>query len=102
MDHSLPGTPAADEMCLQRTKDAGSPPETGKGPTDPLPLRPPPLGWGVFHLRPYSLVEGQRGRGQTPTEQALLTPVITGHWAAIPGARVGLEVSKAAHGARSG
>lgn len=43
-----------------------------------------------------------RGRGQTPTEQALLTPVVTGHWAATPGARVGLEVSKAAHGARSG
>lgn len=81
MDHSLPGTPAADEMCLQSTEDAGSPPETGKGPRDLPPLRPPPLGWGVFHLRPYSLVEGQRSqvKGQGSNTHRAGSPDTSGH-----------------------
>lgn len=80
-DHCLPGTPAADEMCLQSTEDAGSPPETEKGPTDPPPLCPPPLGWGVFHLRPYSLVEGQSSqvKGQGSNTHRAGSPGTSGH-----------------------
>lgn len=64
MDHSLPGTPAADEMCLQSTEDAGSPPETGQGPTYPPPLCPQPLSWGSLSSPTIYLGGGSEQPGQ--------------------------------------
>lgn len=62
MKYSLPGTPAADETCMQSAEDAGSPPETGRGPADP----PPPGPGGVFYSQTLRLSEGgpqQPGQG---------------------------------------
>lgn len=35
MNYGLPGTPAADKTCMQSAEDAGSPPETRRGPSRP-------------------------------------------------------------------